>query len=149
MRIYGDDISLILTDEWFEEQNNIAIKNLGDRYLPDVNVTLEINRVFNGLERNGSFQESLLSYFDVMLIALNKIKDEEIIISVKTITTIVETIPFNSIESFECKPINELVTKIVYRLEKIERAIKDEKSGNNDYGLYNIRQGFQIEQMLE
>ena len=34
----------ILNNEWFNMQNFIQIKNLGDRYMPDLNVELEISK---------------------------------------------------------------------------------------------------------
>ena len=45
-----------LSDKWFENQNELAIKNLGARYTPEVNVELDLVDNFNALSRNRLFK---------------------------------------------------------------------------------------------
>jgi len=57
-----------LSDRWFENQNELAIKSLGARYTPEVNVELDLVDNFNALSRNSLFKEKIDSFYhDFML----------------------------------------------------------------------------------
>ena len=45
------------TEKDFDDQNKKAIDALGARYTPELNVALEISKVFDGLSRNARFEE--------------------------------------------------------------------------------------------
>lgn len=45
------------TEKDFEDQNKKAINALGTRYTPELNIELEISKVFDGLSRNARFEE--------------------------------------------------------------------------------------------
>jgi hypothetical protein len=138
--LYDDEIMLKFTNEWFEEQNRIAIKNLGDRYLPEINVTLEVNNVFDGIARNDVFENRFILYANEALISLNNIKDEEVSKCANKLTEIVGNIPFHSMEEFDFNLISCLLNEVIEKLENMEKIIREKSIPDADYKLYNIRQ---------
>lgn len=57
----------ILEEQWFVEQNKQSIANLGSRYLPDLNVDLEIQKYFDILAGSGSFFEEVRALFQRLM----------------------------------------------------------------------------------
>ena len=55
------------TDKWLKEQNNSAIADLGERYTarltPELNVKLEIAKIFDGIGRNEVFDAQIKELF--------------------------------------------------------------------------------------
>lgn len=138
---YGDKILSKLTNEWFKEQNQIAIKNLGDRYLPQININLGISDVFEVIARSNEFKDKFIKNVDEVLISLNKIKEEKIARYIDELTETIYKIPFNSTESFNFNLIIDLLNKITDELENIENDIKKSNTSNN-YKLYKIYQAY-------
>lgn len=137
--LYNDEILIQLTSEWFEEQNRIAIRNLGDRYLPEINVTLEINSVFDGIARNDVFENRFIFYANETLISLNNIRDEEVSEYAKRLTEIIENIPFHRMEEFDFSTIISLLNEVIDKMESREKIIREKSTPDADYKLYNIR----------
>ncbi len=94
----SENANIELTEEWFVTQNRIQIKNLGDRYLPDLNVELNIKKVFDSLGRNESFYRRLIEKTDKVLIALKDAKLESINESISKIHDIIKGFELDSIE---------------------------------------------------
>lgn len=138
--LYNNEIILKLTDEWFEEQNRIAIQNLGDRYLPELNVNTDIDNVFEGIARSDKFKEKFLSYAHDTLIALNNIEDNIVEKFTSDLNEIIENIPFNTVEGFDFNVLWRLLDKTIEKVKEIEKSINRESTPNADYKLYNIRE---------
>ena len=66
-----------IDDEWFLKQNHEAILNLGKRYLPDLNVTLEIQKNFDIIAADDHFFEYLKNEAEGLLLALFKISKDD------------------------------------------------------------------------
>ncbi|MDL2319781.1 ATP-binding protein [Alistipes sp. OttesenSCG-928-B03] len=70
------------TDNWFKENINLAIRDLGKRYTPELNLKLDLANTFNGLNRNSLFEKELFKYVDDLCLAgrrfLGKIKTDTI-----------------------------------------------------------------------
>jgi len=49
----------LFTAKWFQDQINRTIANAGPRYTPEINVTLPVSKVFDGLYRHTRFFEDL------------------------------------------------------------------------------------------
>ena len=62
----------IYSDDWFIIQNNEQIKNLGNRYLPELNIPTNTSHVLDGLARNEAFYNHLSHHTDQFLIAVGK-----------------------------------------------------------------------------
>lgn len=67
-----------LANEWFNLQNNEQIKNLGDRYIPDLHIPVDTSLVFNGIAKNAEFYSRLKHKSDNLLISLKSPKIGEI-----------------------------------------------------------------------
>lgn len=64
------------TDEWFREQTELSITQLGGRYTPQfnpkLNVKLEIAKIFNGIARDENFEAQIREVFDHFIIKSKK-----------------------------------------------------------------------------
>ncbi|MDX8400861.1 MAG: hypothetical protein R8K20_11540, partial [Gallionellaceae bacterium] len=67
-----DDFS----DNWFENQVETSIENLGGRYTEELNVELEIATYFHAACRNEAFRQEVKRHFNELLISLNKFAQE-------------------------------------------------------------------------
>jgi len=61
------------TDKWCSEQTELSIADLGKRYTPELNVKLDIAKIFNGISRDDKFKKQVENLFDQLLIKGNKI----------------------------------------------------------------------------
>ena len=59
--------------EWFQEQCNSSIHDLGKRYTPELNVKLEISEIFEGIGRTEEFKRKTTMLFDQFLIKGKKV----------------------------------------------------------------------------
>jgi hypothetical protein len=64
------------SDNWFENQIEKSIENLGGRYTEELNVELEIATYFNAACRNDAFRQDAKRHFNALLISLNKFAKE-------------------------------------------------------------------------
>lgn len=64
-----------LSKEWFERQNKNAIVDLGPKYTPEINVELDISKVFNGLAKNERFTDTYKEFLDAFLQQINHFMD--------------------------------------------------------------------------
>lgn len=109
--------SIKFDNQWFNNQNNTQIKNLGDRYLPDLNIKLDLSNIFNGINRNIAFQKRLIEKTDIALIALNEISIEEIKELSLIITDYILGFDAKSIEDFCYMEIIEVCNQVHKILE--------------------------------
>lgn len=146
------------TSDWFKEQNELAIADLGSRYTSELNVKLNLARDFGGISRNHSFKQRFTKIIDKLLICgdkalphIEELNDErkEIKDKLKVIYNIFQginiqgcnDIPANSISN----AINELegILQVVYQYYITEEKIKKDTS----QGYYTIF-GYEIHHCL-
>lgn len=72
-----------IDDEWFLKQNHEAILNLGKRYLPNLNVTLDVQNNFDIIAADEKFFLYLKDEAEKMLLALQQVSSEDIGLSKK------------------------------------------------------------------
>lgn len=116
--IISSSSKLNLSNEWFINQNRIQIKNLGNRYLPELNIKLDIHNVFNSLARNESFLRRFINKSDNLLILLKELKLAAIIDSLNEFQKIIETF---SIETTNLLDIDNLCSKINILYEILDK----------------------------
>jgi len=58
---------------WFKEQCELSINDLGKRYTPELNVKLEVSEIFEGLGRTEQFKGKVTKSFDLFLIKGKKV----------------------------------------------------------------------------
>ncbi len=125
---------LELTDEWFVNQNRVQIKNLGDRYIPELNVTPGINKVFDGLSRNDKAYTRLRNKTDELLISLRELEIPKIQGNITHIAEIIKQFSVYSEDIIEADSIVEnldTINKIVER-KRQERQKDVRKSEYSD-----------------
>lgn len=136
---------LDLSKEWFKRQNELAIKDLGPRYTPEINVELDIVENFDALSRNNTFKEQIDTLYHDMMVGFRKFlnrhhTDENLVFSFEALTrnllefeseyfklnlTRIEKINFGIIESYLNK-IESMSGEIFQILDDLnEKEIKD------------------------
>ncbi|KGJ86994.1 ATP-binding protein [Colwellia psychrerythraea] len=73
LRSIDEKLTFHLNDDWLNEKNRQAIADLGGRYTPELNLKLEIAKIFEGLGRTQNFSELFYSHIDGFLIKGNKL----------------------------------------------------------------------------
>ncbi len=68
-----NNIVFIPSRKWFIENNDSTINNLGKRYTPELNIELNISKLFEALGRTERFNELFLEKADSFLIAANSV----------------------------------------------------------------------------
>ena len=95
-----------LSNEWFNDQNDNAIKSLGVRYSPEINVELEICRYFELFSKNSQYLAKIKSdfykiynkfceKFDLLRDIPDELKDE-----VNLVKNFVSNLDFDKFEGF-------------------------------------------------
>lgn len=74
----GELLGLHIDDEWFLKQNKEAILNMGKRYLPELNVDLDIKKDFDAIAANNSFFENLKTESERLLLILFTISKDDV-----------------------------------------------------------------------
>lgn len=115
------------TDEWFREQTELSITDLGKRYTPELNLKLDIADIFNGISRNKKFKEQAAKLFDKLLIDGNKIipktKDLDSVSSEiqNKLTSILYLFNETNFQGIEKIPIKEFIDLIESANEKAKQ----------------------------
>ncbi|NFJ04174.1 hypothetical protein FC905_03780 [Clostridium botulinum] len=126
------DSNFELSEEWFINQNNIQIKNLGNRYLPDLNIELSEKNIFDALGRNKEFYKSFINKADKTLIALKDLKISYIENNIQSIYKIIKEFSIDTIENINIEGIIENLNYISKMLnEKIGNNYKRLADGSN------------------
>ncbi|MFD3157956.1 SIR2 family protein [Haloimpatiens sp. FM7330] len=118
------NLNMELADEWFINQNKIQIKNLGNRYLPDLNIELSEKNIFDALGRNKEFYKSFINRADKILIALKDLKISSIENNIQGIYIIIKEFSIDTV-----KNIN--IEEIIKNLKYISEIVDDEIKSNN------------------
>jgi len=139
-KIY-DEIQVILKksephidDEWFLKQNHEAILNLGKRYLPDLNVTLDIQKNFNIIAADNHFFQYIKDESERLLLALHKIGEEDTALLQKRqeIVLILEKLnTFSDFVSMKEKLIETVETCAEYAYDEYRRRVREKKKNDN------------------
>lgn len=117
--VKNDPSRIKLSCEWFIKQNEIQIKNLGNRYLPELNVELELRNTFDALAKNEFFYRRFREKADKVLKELNELK---LSIIYDKITEISQFIENYSEETNNTQDIDFLVDN----LNEIYKSIEEE-----------------------
>ncbi len=149
------------TDKWCKEQVKLAIADLGKRYTPELNVELDIAKIFNGISRDDNFKEQITNLFDDFLIKCNKIipniKDldsysSEIKNKLQSIHNLFEKINLKGIQRLPNETFLDLLHSINQIALKIKNYYFDEEYKlevqNNDYRYYH-KFGYEINQIRD
>ncbi|MDE5424584.1 AVAST type 2 anti-phage system protein Avs2 [Raoultella ornithinolytica] len=117
LRSIDEKLTFHLSDDWLNEKSSQAIADLGGRYTPELNVKLEIAKIFDGLGRTNNFSEIFYSYIDSFLITGNKLHSCDVISSqlseidrpLREIANIYQEINFSKLDEIPINKFNNYV----------------------------------------
>lgn len=119
--------SILLPNEWFEQQNKIQISNLGNRYIPELNIPLEIHDITCGIARDEFFKQKFMDAADQCLVSLNELKLDQAKIYSDVIRDLVTAIPFvNCTQSIDIASLVKVLRQAMGSLKEIEAQEEDE-----------------------
>lgn len=127
--------SIDLSEEWFVTQNRVQIKNLGDRYLPELNVEVNIKNVFDALSRNDSFYRHLIEKTDTVLIGLKDLRLDSINENTEKIYDYIKEFKVESIEALRLEDVlNEadIILNVIDKQISEHYALLHDKSSNKN-----------------
>ncbi|WP_299713481.1 AVAST type 2 anti-phage system protein Avs2 [uncultured Tenacibaculum sp.] len=147
--------------DWFYEQCNSSICDLGNRYTPKLNVKLELSEIFEGLGRTEEFKKKVTKRFDQFLIKGKKVLEnqpevkeslESIENSFEELQTLFHKIDFLGTDSIPINEFDNLLNEVYNSVQQIynyyiteELKIQKEK---NDYQYYH-KYGFKLRRIRE
>lgn len=140
------------TDEWFIEQTELSILELGKRYTPEFNVQLDISKIFDAIARDEIFEKQIMSIFDEFFIHSRKIdiNDKELEDDVSELRSKlknlyqivigrsfqgVDILPYAEIGSL-LDSIDSFVEGLLYHFLELERKLQEEKKEHSYYQKY-------------
>ncbi len=121
-----------LNDDWLNKKNRQAIADLGGRYTPELNVKLEISKVFEGLGRTQNFFDVFYKNIDSFLIKGNKLrncdeisKELSLIISesLTSITTLYQEIDFYNLSQLPTDKFCEYISNCQKTISESESVL--------------------------
>ncbi|MDT8849045.1 AVAST type 2 anti-phage system protein Avs2 [Pantoea dispersa] len=146
LRSIDDKLTFHLSDDWLNEKNRQAIADLGGRYTPELNVKLEIAKIFDGLGRTNNFSEIFYSHIDSFLIAGNKLHSCDVISSelyeiaqlLIEIANLYQEINFSKLDEIPTNKFNEYVSSCQAAIDGTESILwklreKSEKAGETKH----------------
>lgn len=128
--------------DWFVKQNNEQIKNLGNRYLPDLNISTNTSRIFDALAKNNEFYRRLEDKTDSFLVAVNQTKLKECKDLTDSIRKHIESVLQGTEKEFKRKELISYATEIQCIIQKnIDDLLsKKDRDGNK---IYFLREGYE------
>jgi DNA-binding XRE family transcriptional regulator len=118
-----------LSNDWLNVKNALAIADLGGRYTPELNLKLDIAKVFEGLGRTQAFSDVFYSHIDSFLIKGNKLHQcDEIATPLSAIAESLSNIS-NLYQEIDIPKLSEVPTnKFIDNVSRCQEAINDSES---------------------
>jgi hypothetical protein len=145
-----------LSRKWFQQQNELAIKDLGARYTPEINIELEfLLENFDALSRNEQFKKRVDKIYHEFMVSyrnflghvyfkneeLDSLKNE-LSLKLDNLEKIYDDIDFFGIKNIDNEKITQLfaeiaplsykVSELLYKLN--EKEIEDKNITTSSYG---------------
>ena len=129
------------SNDWFLKQNNEQIKNLGNRYLPDLNISTNTSKIFDGLAKNDEFYRRLEDKTDSFLVAVNQTKLKECKDLTDSIRKHIESVLQGIEKELKREELISHATEIqcIIRKNIDDLLLKKECDGND---IYFLRDGY-------
>lgn len=125
-----------ITEKWIIEQNNKAIKDLGARYTPELNIQLDISEIFDGLSQNDRFKKLYENKLDEFLKKINELlvyykKKSNNYVNLKNDIDSIEKnknslISYYKQNNFDFKFINNICLKTQQNIDNLFSAKKED-----------------------
>lgn len=124
--------NLHLNDQWFINQNTVQIKNLGDRYLPELNIKLDIANTFDALGQNENFHERFKKRTDQLITYLNLLKLPSIQSHVEEVVKTIKSFLNNTEHRINAE---QVINALIYIHDKVSAErfkVSNERSANEE-----------------
>jgi hypothetical protein len=124
-----EKLTFHLSNDWLNEKSTLAIADLGGRYTPELNVKLDIAKVFEGLGRTQAFSDMFYSHIDSFLIKGNKLRQSEEIST--PLSVIVQSLTDISslYQEIDISKLSEIPTKkFIDNVSRCQVAINESES---------------------
>lgn len=149
-RLIHQQKKLKISDEWFINQNREQIKNLGNRYMPELNVPLEISKVFDGIAINEDFLNRFKSISDNLLVKLRALRIQEVSSDIDCISLLINDFLSNKPRHLEIDQLLQLLNIILESLSKelskmyalLDSADRETKNQNIQHSIYLIQDSY-------
>lgn len=157
------------SNQWFKEQINKSIDDLGTRYTPELNFELEIAKVFDGIARDENFKNQFEEVYDDLLKRSSKtissLRDERLVEKKGQLNRNLQQIvnEYSQIDFKEIQPVDygktleagkilqESIWACENLLEQLSKKDEEQKRGESkaiyvsksdkfSYELYNLRE---------
>lgn len=139
-----DKETFLLADEWFAHQNNEQLKNLGDRYIPDLHIPVDTSLIFNSVAKNTKFYSRLKYKSDEFLIKLKSSEIGEINDISNSITRLLTTVLSNPLSDIDISCLVSMINTAEDILDKALSSLYDKKDKENsnyiDHQIYLIQE---------
>lgn len=139
-----DKEKFLLADEWFIHQNNEQIKNLGDRYIPDLHMPVDTSLIFDSMAKNTKFYKRLKYKSDEFLIKLKSPEIDEINDISNSITRLLTSVLSNPLLDIDIRCLVLMFNEAENILEKALSSLYDKKdkedNDNIDHQIYLIQE---------
>lgn len=135
--------SLLLNDNWFKEQNQSQILNLGQRYSPEVNVETSFAQIFDYIAKNNFFKNDLIKKSDNVVQSLRKINNDDLNPSIQQLIDEIESLNLSANVKTDFEKIISLVENVFKIVEK-EISKENEKRVQESYKLNCLNQTYSV-----
>ncbi|WP_265910892.1 hypothetical protein [Erwinia billingiae] len=160
LRSIDEKLTFHLNDDWLNEKSRQAIADLGGRYTPELNVKLEISKIFDGLGRTNIFSEVFYSHIDSFLITGNKLHSCDVISSqlseidqkLSKIENLHQKINFSKLDEILTNKFNDYVSSCQSAIDEAESILwklqeKSEQAGETKH--YSDKYSFTLRELRE
>ncbi|SEP47308.1 hypothetical protein [Propionispora vibrioides] len=138
-----DKKNFLLADEWFIHQNIEQIKNLGDRYIPDLHIPIDTSLIFDSVTKNTKFYNRLKYKSDEFLIKLKSPELDEINDISNSITKLLTSVLSNPLSDIDIRCLISMLNEAENILDKALSSLYDKKdkddNNNIDHQIYLIQ----------
>lgn len=153
-------ITFHLSDDWLNRKNREAIADLGGRYTPELNVKLEISKVFEGLGRTKIFSDMFYKHIDDFLIKGNKLRNcdeiyEELTLITKSLTDIKKLyleIDLSTLGQIQVSKFCEYISNCQNAISKSESVLwklKEESKNDGKEASFSDRNALTLRELRE
>ncbi|RJL37288.1 AVAST type 2 anti-phage system protein Avs2 [Pectobacterium carotovorum] len=136
-----EKMTFSLSDDWLNRRNREAVADLGGRYTPELNVKLEVSKIFEGIGRTQLFSDLFYKHIDDFLIKGKGLRNcdeisEKLFLIAKAltdITTLYLKIDFSNLREIPIDKFFEYILNCKNAISESESALwKIREESKND-----------------
>ncbi len=147
------------SDDWFKFQTELAISDLGKRYTPELNVELEISKIFSGISRDKTFCQDVNKLFHELIIEskqaipkTNELKTEKeslikLAVSLSSLFTSTEFSGINPIQVDQLQGLTKDAEQLSDKIRSFYIAEEDKLADKKDQQRFYKKYTWEIHQL--